>query len=140
MEDAGPTIMRPLVHDFFPLGGQLAEEAITECLVGVIRPRGQEVWVTAAAGGPTCCRRFVWTDWNIPLGVSNDPIAVVDFDEAGGGVPHKGLGVVGVPPASNVGSAGETGDDDGVLEGKHVDVCQGRNVGSRRGGEGQRHG
>lgn len=140
MEDAGPTIVRPVVHDFSPPLDQLAEEAITERLVGVVRPGGHDVWVTAAAGGPTCSRRLVWTDWNIPSGVSNDPIAIVHFDEARGRVPHKGLGVLGVPPASDVGRAGKAGDGDRVLEGEHVDVGEGRNIGSGRWGEGQRHG
>lgn len=63
----------------------------------------------------------------------------MDFDEAGGRVAHKGLSVLGVPPASNVGGAGKAGDGDGVLEGQHVDVCQGRKIGCRRWGEGQRH-
>lgn len=38
VEDAGPTIVRPVPHDFFPFLQQLAEEAITERLVGVVRP------------------------------------------------------------------------------------------------------
>lgn len=140
MEDAGPTIVGSLAHDFFPLVDQLTEEAITERLVGIIRPQGQEIRVTAAAGRSACCRRLVRTEWDIPLGVGNDPIAVLDFDEAGGRVSHEGLGVVGVPPAANARGAGKAGDGDGVLEGKHVNVRQGRNICRHRWGEGQRHG